>query len=97
MLRCRRQRHLGPSRGRAAASNLSRDLVDVVIGIEEFADEATLEAVGLESEWELPATRDAPLSEQSIWSSGHLAPVTSLHRGPLHNERIEPASRWAIW
>jgi predicted Zn-dependent protease with MMP-like domain len=59
-------------------------LVDVVIRVEEFADQETLVSVGLDDPWELLGLyHGRPLSEQSIWSSGDLPSVISLFRRPL--------------
>jgi predicted Zn-dependent protease with MMP-like domain len=59
-------------------------LVDVVIRVEEFADQETLFAVGLDNAWQLLGLyQGCPLSKQSIWSSGGLPSVISLFRRPL--------------
>ena len=62
-------------------------LGDVVIRIEEFADDEQLRAVGLRDRWSLSGLyHGRPLSEQSIWASGEMPPVISLFRAPLLQE-----------
>lgn len=62
-------------------------LADVVVRVEDFADDEALRAVGLDNPWELTGLyQGRPLSEQSIWSSGDLPPVISLFRRPLLQE-----------
>jgi predicted Zn-dependent protease with MMP-like domain len=59
-------------------------LQDIVVKVEDFADEATLDAMGLESKWGLSGLyHGRPLDEQSVWSSGDLPPVITLYRMPL--------------
>lgn len=59
-------------------------LGDVIIRVEEFADAEMLEAVGLESPWELSGLYQGhPVSKQSIWASGDLPPMVFLFRQPL--------------
>ena len=65
-------------------------LHDVVIRVEEFADEETLQTLGVDDAWELTGLyHGRPVSEQSIWSSGELPPTISLFRAPLLNEWVE--------
>jgi predicted Zn-dependent protease with MMP-like domain len=59
-------------------------IADVVIRIEEFADEEALSSVGLESPWDLLGLyHGVSLDKQSIWSSGSLPSIISLYRRPL--------------
>lgn len=59
----------------------------IVVRIEEFADEETLDSLGLDSKWHLSGLyHGRPLDEQSIWSSGELPPVITLFRQPLLDE-----------
>ena len=59
-------------------------LHDIVVRVEDFADEETLDAMGLESKWGLSGLyHGRPLDEQSSWSSGELPPVITLYRMPL--------------
>jgi predicted Zn-dependent protease with MMP-like domain len=61
-----------------------------VFRVEEFADDETLQAMGIENPWELTGLyHGRPLSEQSIWSAGDLPPMISLFRCPLLNEWVE--------
>jgi predicted Zn-dependent protease with MMP-like domain len=65
-------------------------LAQVVFRVEEFADDETLQAMGIENPWELTGLyHGRPLSEQSIWSAGDLPPMISLFRCPLLNEWVE--------
>lgn len=65
-------------------------LADVVIRVEEFADDETLRGMGLDDPWELTGLYHGhPVSERSIWSAGDLPPIISLFRCPLLNEWIE--------
>lgn len=68
----------------------SDHLADIVIRIEEFADEETLEAVGIDDAWHLSGLyHGRPLDEQSVWSSGDMPPVITLYRQPLLAEWSE--------
>ncbi len=59
-------------------------LEGIAVRIEDFADEETLAAVGIESEWNLSGLyQSRPLDEQSQWTSGDLPPVITLYRMPL--------------
>jgi predicted Zn-dependent protease with MMP-like domain len=65
-------------------------LAQVVFRVEEFADDETLQAMGIENPWELTGLyHGRPLTEQSIWSAGDLPPMISLFRCPLLNEWVE--------
>jgi predicted Zn-dependent protease with MMP-like domain len=70
---------------------LFRDhLAGVIIRVEEFADEETLQELGMDDPWGLTGLyHGRPISEQSIWSSGDLPPVISLYRRPLIEEWAE--------
>ena len=62
-------------------------VVDIVIRIEEFADDETLESVGLDDPWDLTGLyHGRPVGEQSIWASGEMPPVITLYRQPLLQE-----------
>ena len=62
-------------------------LRDIVVRVEDFADEETLEAVGLSNRWQLSGLyHGRPLDEQSIWSSGDMPPLITLFRMPLLQE-----------
>ncbi len=63
-------------------------LVDVVFRVQDFADPAMLQAVGLADPWELIGLyHGRPLTQQSIWASGELPSVISLFRRPLVRAR----------
>lgn len=65
-------------------------LADIIVQVEEFADEETLAALGLEDPWELSGLyHGRPLSEQSVWSSGDMPPIITLYRQPLLAEWCE--------
>ena len=56
----------------------------IAIQVEEFADDETLDALEIESEWDLSGVyQGRPLTEQSIWVSGELPPRIRLFRQPL--------------
>lgn len=59
-------------------------LRDIVVRVEDFADEETLSALGLTSKWGLSGLyHGRPLDQQSIWSSGEMPPIIMLYRMPL--------------
>lgn len=65
-------------------------LVDVTIGIEEFADEDTLEALGIDDPWDLSGLyHGRPIDEESIWDSGQWPSHITLYRQPLLAEWCE--------
>ncbi|MGE4429461.1 MAG: metallopeptidase family protein [Sphingobium sp.] len=65
-------------------------LADILVRVEDFADDEILRDMGIEDPWELTGLYQGhPLSEQSIWSAGEMPPVISLYRMPLLNEWIE--------
>lgn len=65
-------------------------LRDVVVRVEEFADDEILDAMGIEDAWELSGLYQCrPMSEHSSWASGEFPPVITLYRRPLLDEWIE--------
>jgi predicted Zn-dependent protease with MMP-like domain len=65
-------------------------LGDVVLRIEEFADEAMLRELGIEDPFELSGLYSGrPVGEQSSTLSGELPPVIHLFRRPLLDEWAE--------
>jgi predicted Zn-dependent protease with MMP-like domain len=65
-------------------------LSDVVVQIEDFADEEVLREMGLDDPWQLTGLyRGRPIGEQSIWSSGDLPSMIHLFRRPLLEEWAE--------
>ncbi|MEO6091443.1 MAG: metallopeptidase family protein [Novosphingobium sp.] len=62
-------------------------LADIVVRVEDFADDATLRTMGIDDPWQLSGLyHGRPLDEQSVWSSGDLPPVITLYRMPLLKE-----------
>jgi predicted Zn-dependent protease with MMP-like domain len=65
-------------------------LTDVVLRVEEFADEEVLADFGMEDPFELTGLYSGrPLGEQSSMISGELPPMIHLYRRPLLDEWIE--------
>ncbi|MCX7864886.1 MAG: metallopeptidase family protein [Novosphingobium sp.] len=59
-------------------------LQNIAVLVKDFADDETLDDLGIESEWHLSGLyQGRPLDEQSQWSSGELPPVITLFRMPL--------------
>lgn len=62
----------------------------ITVHIEEFADEETLHAVGLEEPFELTGLyHGRPMDEESVWASGEFRPRITLYRQPLLAEWCE--------
>lgn len=62
-------------------------LDEIVLKIEDFADDATLAAMGLEDPFELTGLYEGvPLTEKSVEQSGVLPPVVRLFRRPMLDE-----------
>jgi predicted Zn-dependent protease with MMP-like domain len=62
-------------------------LADIVIRVEEFADDETLDAMEIDDAWELTGLyHGRPLSEQSVWATGDMPPTITLYRQPLLGE-----------
>lgn len=71
-------------------ATFQKHLADVVLRVEEFADDETLQEMNLDDAWELTGLYHGhPMSEQSNWSSGDLPPTIYLYRCPLLSEWIE--------
>lgn len=67
-----------------------RHLTDVVLRIEEFADEETLHELGIEEPFQLSGLyRGRPIGEQSSMFSGELPAMITLYRRPLLDEWVE--------
>ena len=67
-----------------------RHLTNVVLRIEEFADEAVLAEMGIDDPFELSGLYSGrPVSEESSWVSGELPPMIHLYRRPLLDEWVE--------
>lgn len=83
----------------AAFERLAREALDrlpepfrehlsaVVIRVEDFADDETLDAMGIDDAWELTGLyQGRPVGEQSVWTSGDMPPTITLYREPLLDE-----------
>lgn len=69
---------------------LRSKLGDVIIRVAEFASAEQLASVGIEDRWDLFGLYEGiPLTEQSVWESGSIAPMISLFRQPLLLEMEE--------
>jgi predicted Zn-dependent protease with MMP-like domain len=67
-----------------------RHLTNVVLRIEDFADKAVLNQLGIEDPFELSGLYSGrPMSEESSWVSGELPPMIHLYRRPLLDEWVE--------
>lgn len=65
-------------------------LGDVVLRIDEFADDETLEALGIESPFQLSGLyRGRPVGDKSISDSGALPDMIFLYRRALLDEWVE--------
>jgi predicted Zn-dependent protease with MMP-like domain len=75
----------------AALPELFRShLATVVLRIEEFADDAVLNQLGIEDPFELSGLyQGRPVSEETNWASGELPPMIHLYRRPLLDEWVE--------
>ena len=92
-------RHLGPppsaseieAIARAALDNLPRPFADsigeIVLMVEEFADDATLDSLGIEDPFDLTGLYEGvPLTERSVDQSGVLPERVRLFRRPILDE-----------
>ncbi|MDG2002916.1 MAG: metallopeptidase family protein [Novosphingobium sp.] len=69
---------------RAIPEPFAAHLGEIAVRVEDFADDETLNALGIDSAWHLSGLyHGRPLDEQSSWSSGELPPVITLYREPL--------------
>lgn len=71
-----------------------RDKVrDIVIRVEEFADDGTLEAMGIDDPFTLTGLyRGVPLKDKSFGDSGSLPDMIFLYRRPILDEWCETGS-----
>ncbi len=68
----------------------SQHLDGITVHIEEFADQETLEALGIEDAWELTGLyQGRPMEDKSIWAAGELPSRITLYRQPLLAEWCE--------
>jgi len=67
-----------------------RYLDDVVLRVEDFADDETLDALGIEDPFELSGLyRGRPVGEKSVGDSGALPDMIFLYRRALLDEWVE--------
>ena len=67
-----------------------RHLANVVLRIEDYADEEVLEQLGIEDAFELTGLYSGrSLDKQDSWTSGELPPMIHLYRRPLLDEWAE--------
>lgn len=68
----------------------AQHLAGIRVTVEEFADDETLQALGLDDAWELSGLyHGRSMDQESIWSSGQMPPVITLYRQPLLAEWCE--------
>lgn len=67
---------------------------DVVVKVQDFAEDSVLRELGIEDPWELSGLyHGRPLDQRSIWESGDLPPMVTLFRLPLLAEWVETGGR----
>jgi predicted Zn-dependent protease with MMP-like domain len=67
-----------------------RHLTNVVLRIEDYADDEVLEQLGIEDAFELTGLYSGrSLDKQDSWTSGELPPMIHLYRRPLLDEWAE--------
>jgi len=65
-------------------------LANIVLRVEDFADDVVLDEMGIEDPFELSGLYSGrPVSEESAWVSGELPPMIHLYRRPLLDEWVE--------
>jgi predicted Zn-dependent protease with MMP-like domain len=67
-----------------------RHLANVVLRVDDFADDEVLDALGIEDAFDLSGLYSGrSLDKQDSWVSGELPPMIHLYRGPLLDEWVE--------
>ena len=67
-----------------------RHLTNVVLRVEDYADDEVLEQLGIEDAFELTGLyAGRSLDRQDSWTSGELPPMIHLYRRPLLDEWVE--------
>ena len=62
----------------------------IVVRVEEFADDETLDRMGIDDAWDLTGLyHGRPIGERSVWESGDMPPTITLYRQPLLAEWCE--------
>ena len=65
-------------------------LKDVVLRVEEYADDEVLEALGIDNPFELSGLyHGRSIDQRSNWTSGELPPMIHLYRRALLDEWVE--------
>jgi predicted Zn-dependent protease with MMP-like domain len=68
----------------------AQHLQGIRVVVEEFADDETLRALGLDDAWELSGLyHGRSMDKDSVWNSGEMRPVITLFRQPLLAEWCE--------
>ncbi len=71
-------------------AHFRKHLTNVVLRIEEFADDAVLAALGIDDPFDLTGLYSGrSLDRQDSWVSGELPPMIHLYRRPLLDEWVE--------
>jgi predicted Zn-dependent protease with MMP-like domain len=74
----------------ALPERFRRHLDGVVVRIEDFADDETLEAMGIEDPFELTGLYSGrSMREETSWASGEMRPIIHLYRRPLLDEWVD--------
>lgn len=67
-----------------------RHLANVVLRVDDFADEEVLKSLGIDNEFDLTGLYSGrSLDKQDSWVSGELPPMIHLYRRPLLDEWAE--------
>jgi predicted Zn-dependent protease with MMP-like domain len=70
--------------------NFRQHLTNVVLRIEDYADDDVLAALGIEDPFDLTGLYSGrSMREESAWASGELPPMIHLYRRPLLDEWAE--------
>ena len=81
---------LGEAAIRRLPAHFREHLTNVVLRVEEFADDEVLAGLGIEDPFELTGLYSGrPLGEQSSTISGELPPIIHLYRRPLLDEWVD--------
>lgn len=68
----------------------AQHLQGIRVVVEEFADNETLKALGLDDAWKLSGLyHGRSMDKDSVWNSGEMRPVITLFRQPLLAEWCE--------
>jgi predicted Zn-dependent protease with MMP-like domain len=71
-------------------ANFRQHLANVVLRIEDYADDDVLAALGIEDPFDLTGLYSGrSMREESTWASGELPPMIHLYRRPLLDEWAE--------